>query len=338
MLDDPEQFVLIVYPLEGLRSKLETWSFILAFDEDAEILLRSMDCLSSALSELMNSSELRIIFGIILSIGNYLNGGTIRGQADGFEVDALRLLSSIKSLDRGFSLLDFIVSVYEMELEHHRSELSSQLSWISEAYSGMSLFDISSKCRALLHGYRPVSLLPISCSETDLFIVQVEKFLDRSIPVITQLGESLEECLSAYQLALNYFCCTNLSPEGKESKEFLHIFTQFVDQVMNSQSLSSLYEFRISTLKIPSPLSRRSSRVEDIYYKSQNSRKSSLSNYYDRVRIPRRFSLPPPRHRRSASDASEEILSLACHLNISPVRCRSKHSRAPMNSSELQGT
>ena len=48
----------------------------------------------------MNSHEFPAFFwprpGIILAVGNFLNGGTNRGQADGFDIESLAKLEGIK--------------------------------------------------------------------------------------------------------------------------------------------------------------------------------------------------------------------------------------------------
>ena len=42
------------------------------------------------------SEMLPTLLGIILAVGNYLNGGTNRGQADGFDIESLAKLEGIK--------------------------------------------------------------------------------------------------------------------------------------------------------------------------------------------------------------------------------------------------
>ncbi|XLQ99933.1 hypothetical protein S83_066132 [Arachis hypogaea] len=45
----------------------------------------------------------------ILKAGNRMNAGTSRGNAQGFNLSALRKLPDVKSIDRKTSLLHFIV-------------------------------------------------------------------------------------------------------------------------------------------------------------------------------------------------------------------------------------
>ena len=54
---------------------------------------------------------------IVLSYGNYMNGGTPRGQADGFDLSILTKLKDVKSMDKKETLLEYLVLVYCNEHE-----------------------------------------------------------------------------------------------------------------------------------------------------------------------------------------------------------------------------
>ena len=62
---------------------------------------------------LMTSTRLKRMFGLILALGNYMNGGNrTRGQADGFGLEILPKLKDVKSKESGFTLLHFVVNKY----------------------------------------------------------------------------------------------------------------------------------------------------------------------------------------------------------------------------------
>lgn len=58
--------------------------------------------------ELRACSNLKFVLSVVLFVGNYMNGGTNRGQADGFDLDALGRLDTSKSSMGGITLLQFI--------------------------------------------------------------------------------------------------------------------------------------------------------------------------------------------------------------------------------------
>ena len=61
----------------------------------------------------MTSVEVSRVLGIILALGNYMNGGNRqRGQADGFAIDILPKIKDVKSKDNTLTLMYFVVKLY----------------------------------------------------------------------------------------------------------------------------------------------------------------------------------------------------------------------------------
>lgn len=83
----------------------------------------SLDILNSKLFKkfqfLVNNSELKEVLAIILTLGNYMNGGNMaRGQADGFGLEILPKLKDVKSKDSKITLLHYVVKVYMKKIEN----------------------------------------------------------------------------------------------------------------------------------------------------------------------------------------------------------------------------
>jgi Formin Homology 2 Domain len=53
----------------------------------------------AAFDELKKSAYLKKILGFILSLGNIMNGGTAKGQADGFYLEALSKVTTTKDIN-----------------------------------------------------------------------------------------------------------------------------------------------------------------------------------------------------------------------------------------------
>ena len=51
------------------------------------------------------------ILSVVLTVGNYLNGGTPKGQADGFDIESLNKLIMVKDSTNKQTLLDYIVKI-----------------------------------------------------------------------------------------------------------------------------------------------------------------------------------------------------------------------------------
>lgn len=61
----------------------------------------------------MTSLEVSRVMGIILALGNYMNGGNRqRGQADGFAIDILPKIKDVKSKDNTLTLIYYVVKLY----------------------------------------------------------------------------------------------------------------------------------------------------------------------------------------------------------------------------------
>ena len=63
---------------------------------------------------------------MILAVGNYLNGSTNRGQADGFDFDALGKLESVKDA-AGKDVREFIFDIFLNKVNDKATQLIEEL-------------------------------------------------------------------------------------------------------------------------------------------------------------------------------------------------------------------
>jgi len=83
------------------------------FDEGSTLVARKLEVVKRLSEFLTDSDDLKLLFSIILTLGNYMNGGNrARGQADGFGLEILGKLKDVKSKDSKVTLLHFIVKTY----------------------------------------------------------------------------------------------------------------------------------------------------------------------------------------------------------------------------------
>ena len=87
----------------------------LRFSSLARELLQKLRIVRSACSALRESTQLKQVLQVVLSVGNFLNEGTHKGRAAGFKLSTLNKLSSTKSVDGKINLLDFIVGYIEKQ-------------------------------------------------------------------------------------------------------------------------------------------------------------------------------------------------------------------------------
>ena len=104
-----ENFVKIIRSVDGdLVQRLSLWEFKIEFDELYETEQDKIFWLRRGHDAIRNSDGLRIMFTLILSIGNYMNGSTAKGQAYGFKLNSLTQLLRSRTVDNSATLLEYI--------------------------------------------------------------------------------------------------------------------------------------------------------------------------------------------------------------------------------------
>ena len=94
--DKGEKYLVKINDIPNHQIKLKIWSLTNKFEEKLPGLLESLEHMVNACNEIKNNKYFKLILSIILGLGNILNGGSARGQADGFSLDLLNKLPGIK--------------------------------------------------------------------------------------------------------------------------------------------------------------------------------------------------------------------------------------------------
>ena len=104
-----EKYLIELNEVPYYKEKLKIWSTILKYDFLIPRLEESFKYLIPACEQLKNDNHFQEFLGTILSLGNIMNGGTSKGQADGFSLDLLPKLEGMKD-STGHSILTFIIT------------------------------------------------------------------------------------------------------------------------------------------------------------------------------------------------------------------------------------
>jgi len=97
--DKGEEYFLQIVDMKSLKQRLVVWQFKHEFPEKRDVVVNVQKSFEAAFDELRNSVYLKKIFGYILALGNLLNGGTQKGQADGFYLEALSKATATKDIN-----------------------------------------------------------------------------------------------------------------------------------------------------------------------------------------------------------------------------------------------
>ncbi|KAG8185502.1 hypothetical protein JTE90_019758 [Oedothorax gibbosus] len=120
-LDKPEQFLWELSVIPEYAIRIECIMFHSSFSEnlghiESKLLNLRLTC------ECLRGKSVQNLISIILSLGNYMNGGNgSRGQADGFGLEILPKLRDVKSKDNSLTLLHFVVKLYFTIFEKDKS-------------------------------------------------------------------------------------------------------------------------------------------------------------------------------------------------------------------------
>lgn len=142
-LDGPEQFLLKLSAISCSGERISCILFQAEFDEACAAIGRKVDIVQRLCKFLIENDHLKRLFSIILTLGNYMNGGNrLRGQADGFELDILNKLRDVKSKDPKVTLLHFIVKTYIKEFRQKSVALHEIVNPVPDAIAVKQTIDI----------------------------------------------------------------------------------------------------------------------------------------------------------------------------------------------------
>lgn len=118
-LDKPEQFLYELSEISNFAERISCLMFQVDFDDSINTISHTLTNIKTTCDFLMNNAELKEVMAIILTLGNYMNGGNMsRGQADGFGLEILSKLKDVKSNDSKITLLHYIVAVYMKKIKN----------------------------------------------------------------------------------------------------------------------------------------------------------------------------------------------------------------------------
>ena len=129
--------------MKHVRERIDILCWLHEYNEKMSGLEPDVEHVTAALTELNTAKSFAELLALVLAVGNYMNGGSFRGGAAGFKLDALNKLADVRSTTQpGKTLLDFMVKFI---CQHHQgvaaklvSELGNVGSAAKVAYSNIS--------------------------------------------------------------------------------------------------------------------------------------------------------------------------------------------------------
>ncbi|XP_058122644.1 formin-2 [Anopheles ziemanni] len=255
-LDQPEQFLLRISSISFFAERISCIVFQAEFEEHYKCVSRKLKTVKQTCEFLTESEELKHLFSIILTLGNFMNGGNrTRGQADGFGLEILSKLKDVKSADTNTTLLHFIIRTYISQCRKSGiilQEINLPIPDPSDLDKAV-LVDYDD-CRSQLTMLRSKTE---ECRQTADKVIQestedqlhpfkeiMEEFIEKATARITKQFCKLDECRECFMRTMRFYHFTPKTGTVEECKPemFFELWVPF------AQDFKSIYKKEMQNL------------------------------------------------------------------------------------------
>ena len=187
--------------------------------------------MKDACKEIKENAHFKLILSSTLAVGNILNGGTVKGQADGFALDLLPTLSTIKD-NNGHTILQWVCSHVKKQ-DPSFEGLKKQFPQLIKA-SGFSLGESTKKLLEVKKISSNTDKLVKVIPDEDEFITKSKKKIVEMKKQIESLEKKTDEDVKVYQETAKFFGYTEKDSKYKAPEEFFRMLCIFFDDVEKS--------------------------------------------------------------------------------------------------------
>ncbi|KAH3764628.1 actin binding protein [Pelomyxa schiedti] len=225
IFDKPEQFSLLVLGIPYIRERLNFWDFANDFPEKLADICTPIQTVQKASAEIKESPALRSLLGTILAIGNYLNGGTPRGQADGFNIEMLTQFAEIKDSSSSSNLLSYAIGSCS-----ESQNIPTELEHVSEAAT-VDIKLVETNLNSLIKGIQNINqtieTVPPSGSN-DAFLMIANQFLSSATEDVNKAKEDLLSSQDIFLESVEFFTTNKALAATQTTEIFFGIFKTLI--------------------------------------------------------------------------------------------------------------
>ena len=223
-----EMFLIELNEIPNYQEKLKVWSLILKYEFLMPRLEEAFEYMIPACEEIKKSKHFQLFLATILSLGNVMNGGTTKGQADGFSLDLLPKLSGIKD-SLGNNILTFICSKAnknDPSFEGFKNKFP-QL----EKAAGFSMSETKKKLDELNNMVNTVDKLLTNLNTQDEFIKKATNSLEGAKGKIKIYIKKEEDNEKFYHETIKFFGYKDKDKYYEENGLFFKMLLNFFKEV-----------------------------------------------------------------------------------------------------------
>jgi len=207
------------------KEKLQVWSFFLEIEDHLENLELQVSLYKSSFESIRTSDTLKRIFSYILTYGNILNGGTPKGQADGFNLDILNKLTSLKD-NSNKTFLQIICLKIKNDTEN-LVPLKKSFESLEECLKIPSNETKTSIDKYLKQAESNKTVLE-KINIKDEFCQKAEKKMDEILNFFKKLEDGFKKNFENAQKTVEFFGYTKSDAKFKKPDEFLQLISDFL--------------------------------------------------------------------------------------------------------------
>lgn len=215
-LDEPEQFLLELSGISNFNERLECFMFHTKFSDSLSEIENRLHNVRHVCDMLMSSASMKQVFSVVLSCGNYMNGGNLqRGQADGFNIDILPKLKDVKSKDNSMNLLQYVVRFCILKFDGKKGTPEAQVPVPEpsdvEKCVHLNFEDQESECKRLERELERISKAKdkvVNESEPNYlepFQEKMNKFIDEANSSVKDLHDLIADCSKKFVVTMKFF-------------------------------------------------------------------------------------------------------------------------------------
>ncbi|KAF9585106.1 hypothetical protein BGW38_003868 [Lunasporangiospora selenospora] len=263
-LGKADQFYKQIVDIPRLPERLSSMIFRRRLEIEVGELKPEMDVLRMAIDELYSSKRLKGLLRTVLIIGNHMNASSFRGNAYGFQLDALLKIRDTKGIEGdkpgSNTLLHYLAkALHEKDPTHIR--FLEEVPHL-EAAARISVSNLSNSINSMVAGMNQIreevkTMRQIAGTPpNDRFIEVMENFADMTdegIKMIVEVNQSLEQDLKKL---LAYY---GEDPANTKPEEFFGMLVSFSTMLQKSQMENEALALRLSKNKTTLNKNRRPS-------------------------------------------------------------------------------
>lgn len=259
------------------QGRIESLAFKINFILDFPDVSNNLLTIQAALEAVRKSENFKMMINLVLKIGNFLNYGTAKGNAQGFSLNALNQLDTFRGFDsQKTRLLDFMIQsissthkkVLNFITEFEPCQYSSKID-ISDLELKLNEFE---KGFNLVQRYHKQAETIRNDSSLKNFISKMTVFLDEALPRFEDFKLRVNETKKLLDSTIEYYG----EAKGIKSAEFFQKFWNFAQSCKRSLESLSIAEGQKELGKIKASKVQESD--EGIVQKPKTKQKSILIN------------------------------------------------------------